>query len=119
MYINAVTVKSRLLVLALKDITRGILVRSDLKMVKTNFPSSPAIIRADAPKITLPTEKQNGFLNGIEFVEAFGFKTSSSTLIVGPCGWGKTCFTEMLLLKHLEELFVSLPPTIHYCYGVW
>ena len=30
------------------------------------FPSSPAVTREDAPKITLPTKKQNGFLNGIE-----------------------------------------------------
>ena len=31
----------------------------------------------------------------------------------------KTCFTESLLLDHLKELFVSPPPTIHYCYEVW
>ena len=29
-----------------------------------------------------------------------------------------TC-TKSLLLDHLEELFVSPSPTIHYCYGVW
>jgi len=51
--------------------------------------------------------------------EAFQFKTPSSILIVGPSGCGKTCFTESLLLDHLEELFVNPPPTIHYCYGAW
>ena len=43
----------------------------------------------------------------------------SSILIVGPSGCEKTCFTETLLLNHLEELFVSPPPTIHYWYRVW
>ena len=51
--------------------------------------------------------------------EAFRFKTPSSIMIVGPSGCGKTCFTESLLLDHLEELFVNPPPTIHYCYGAW
>ena len=32
---------------------------------------------------------------------------------------GRTCFTESLLLDHFEELFVSYPPNIHNCYGVW
>ena len=41
--------------------------------------------------------------------EAFQFKTPSSILIVGPSGCGKTCFTESLLLDHLEELFVNPP----------
>ena len=36
--IDAVTVKSYLLVLVVEDITRGILAGSDLKMVKTTFP---------------------------------------------------------------------------------
>ena len=58
-------------------------------------------------------------LVGIEFGETFRFKTPSSILVVGPSGCGKTCFTESLFLDHLEEIFVSLPPTIHYCYGVW
>ena len=73
----------------------------------------------DALKITLPTEKQNGFLIGVDRGKAFRFKTPSSILIVGPSGCGKTCFTETLLLDHLEELFVSPPTTIHHCYGVW
>ena len=73
----------------------------------------------DALRVTLPHEKQNKFPNGIEFGEAFRFKTSSSILIVGPSGCGKTCFTKSLLLDHLGELFVNPPPTIHYCYGVW
>jgi len=51
--------------------------------------------------------------------EAFRFKTPSSILIVGPSGCGKTCFTESLLLDHLDELFVNPPSTIHYCYGAW
>ena len=38
---------------------------------------------------------------------------------MGPSGCGKTCFTESLLLDHLEELFVDPPPAIHYCYGPW
>ena len=45
--------------------------------------------------------------------EAFRFKTPSSILIVGPSGCGKTCFTESLLLDHLEELFANPPPKIH------
>ena len=36
-HINAVTVKSHLLVLVVEDITKGILVGSDLKLVKTSF----------------------------------------------------------------------------------
>ena len=38
---------------------------------------------------------------------------------MGPSGCGKTCFTESLLLDHLEESFVNPSPTIHYCYGMW
>jgi len=57
--------------------------------------------------------------NKIEMGEAFRFRTPSSILIVGPSGCGKTCFTELLLLDNLHELFVNLPPTIHYCYGSW
>ena len=89
------------------------------KLPLVDLPSSTAITRVDASKITLPTEKQNGFLIGVERGKAFRFKTPSSILIVGPSGCGKTCFNETLLLDHLEELFVSPPPTIHYCYGVW
>ena len=89
------------------------------KLPLVDLPSSTAITRVDAPKIILPTEKQNGIPNGIEMGEAFRFKTPSSIMIVGPSGCGKTCFTESLLLDHLEELFVNPTPTIHYCYGVW
>ena len=71
----------------------------------------------EVSKITFPNEKNHGILNGIETGEAFRFKTPSSIMIVGPSGCGKTCFTESLLLDHLEELFVNPPPTIHYCYG--
>ena len=49
--------------------------------------------------------------------EAFWFKTPTSIFTVGPSGCGKTCFTESLLLDHLDELFVN--PAIHYCYGAW
>ena len=89
---------------------------ADLKMVKINLPSSTAITRVDAPKVTFPTEKKHGIPNEIEMVEAFRFKTPSSILIVGPSGCGKTCFTESLLLGHMEELFVNPPHKIHYCY---
>lgn len=68
---------------------------------------------------TLPTEKHHGISNGIEMGQAFRFKTPSSILVVGPSGCGKTCFTESLLLDHLEELFQNLPERIHYCYGAW
>ena len=50
----------------------------------------------EVPKITFPTGKQNGFLNGVDRGKAFRFKTPSSILIVGPSGCGKTCFTESL-----------------------
>ena len=89
------------------------------KLPLVDLRSSTAITRVDAPKIAFPTEKQNGIPNGIERGIAFRFKTPSSILVVGPSGCGKTCFTESLLLDHLEELFVSPPPMIHYCYGVW
>ena len=79
-----------------------------------DFLPSLAKTQVDAPKITLFTEKQNGFPNAIEFGEAFRFKTiTSSILVVGPSGCGKTCFSEWLLLDHLEKLFVNPPPTIH------
>ena len=51
--------------------------------------------------------------------EVFLFKTPSSILIVGPSVCGKTCFTESLLLDHLQELFVNPPPTIQYWYEAW
>ena len=73
----------------------------------------------DAPKITFPTEKRHGIPNEIKMGEAFRFKTLSSILIVGTSGCGKTCFTESLLLDHLEELFVNPPHNIHYFYGAW
>ena len=89
------------------------------KLPLVDFPPSSTTSRGDSSKITLPTEEQNKFPNGIEFGEAFRFKTPSSILVVGPSGCGKTCFTESLLLDHLEELFLSPLPTTHYCYGVW
>ena len=55
------------------------------------------------PEITFPTEKNYDIANGKERGKAFRFKTPSSILIVGPSGCGKTCFTESLLLDHLEE----------------
>ena len=82
-----------------------------------HFPSSPAVAREEVPEITFTTKKNYEIANGIQWGKAFQFKTPSSILIVGPSGCGKTCFTESLLLDHLEELFVNPPPTIHYCYG--
>jgi len=73
----------------------------------------------DIPKIPYPTEKHHGIPSEIEMGEAFQLKTPSSILVVGPSGCGKTCFTESLLLDHLEELFLNPPPTILYCYGAW
>ena len=64
----------------------------------------------EVPKITFPNETNHGIPNGIEMGEAFRFKTPSSIMIVGPSGCGKTCFTETLLLDHLEELFKALLP---------
>ena len=63
----------------------------------------------DVPHITFPTKKHHGIPSTIEMGEAFRFKTPSSILIVGPSVCGKTCFTESLLLDHLEELFVNPP----------
>ena len=102
--------------LVVEDITKGILENGQDKLPLVD--SSSTKTRVGASKITLPIEKQNKFPTGIEFGEAFRFKTPSSILIVGPSGCGKTCFTESLLLDHLEELFVNPPPTIHYCYRV-
>ena len=89
------------------------------KFPLVDLPLSPEKTRVDAPKITLPTEKQNGFPNGIEFGEGFRFNIPSSIQIMGPSGCGKTCFTESVLLDELQELFVNPPPMIHYCYRVW
>ena len=44
---------------------------------------------------------------------------SRSKTLTQQTGCGKTCFTESLLLDHLEGLFVIPPTTIHYCYGAW
>lgn len=55
----------------------------------------------------------------MEMGKAFQFKTPSSILVVGPSGCGKTCFTQVLLLEHFNELFVSPPKKVHYCYGAW
>ena len=84
-----------------------------------HFPSSPAVTREKMPEIAVPTENNSGIPSGIERGIAFQFKTTSSILVVGPSGCGKTCFTEPLLLDHLEELFVNPPLTIHYCYRAW
>ena len=92
---------------------------SRVRHEKHNCQSSGSRKTREVPKITFPTEKNHGIPNEIEMGEAFRFKTPSSILIVGPSGCGKTCFTESLLLDHLEELFVNPPPKIHYCYRVW
>ena len=59
----------------------------------------------EVPEITFPTKNNPGIPSGIERGKAFRFMTPSSILVVGPSGCGKTCFTEWLLLDHLEELF--------------
>ena len=92
---------------------------SRIRHEKHSCQSSESEKTQEVPKITFPTKKSHGIPNGIEMGEAFRFKTPSSILIVGPSGCGKTCFTESLLLDHLEELFVNPPTTIHYCYGAW
>ena len=69
----------------------------------------------EVPEITFPTENNPGIPSGIEWEIAFRFKAPSSILTAGHSGCGKTCFTELLLLDHLEEMFVNPPPTIHYC----
>lgn len=55
----------------------------------------------------------------MEMGKTFQFKTPSSIMVVGPSGCGKTCFTRVLLLEHLNELFVNPPTKVHYCYGAW
>ena len=92
---------------------------SRIRQEKHSCQSSGSEKTRDVPNITFPTEKHHGIPSRIEMGEAFRFKTSSSILIVGPSGCGKTCFTESLLLDHLEGLFVNPPTTIHYCYGAW
>ena len=92
---------------------------SRIRHEKHSCQSSGSEKTREVLKITFPTEKNHGIPNEIELGEAFGFKTPSSILIVGPSGCGKTCFTESLLLDHLEELFVSPLPKIHYCVARW
>ena len=92
---------------------------SRIRHEKRSCQSSESEKTQEVRKITFPTEKNHGIPNGIEMGEAFQFKTPSSILIVGPSSCGKTCFTESLLLDHLEEFFVNPPTTIHYCYGAW
>ena len=76
--------------------------RRSLKKIRASTGFEPMTMAREAPKITFPNEKNHGILNGIEMGEAFLFKTPSSIMI-------KTCFTESLLLDHLEELFVNPP----------
>ena len=88
-------------------------IRHEKQLSKTKKHQRMPQILHFLPKSTM------GWPSGIEMGEAFRHKTPSSILIVGPSGCGKTCFTESLLLDHLEELFVNPPTTIHYCYGAW
>ena len=55
-----------------------------------DFPPSSATSRGDSSKITLPTDKQNKFSNGIEFGEAFRARADlkNSTLKSGGCTSG-------------------------------
>ena len=82
---------------------------SRIRHEKHSCQSSGSEKTREVPKITFPTGKNHAIPNEIEMGEAFRFKTPSSILIVGPSGCGKTCFTESLLLNHLEELFVNPP----------
>ena len=90
-----------------------------MRLENGHFPSLPAGTRKEVPEIAFPTKNNSGIPSGIERGIAFRLKTPSSILVMGPSGCRKTCFTESLLLDHLEELLVSPPPTIHYCYGAW
>lgn len=55
----------------------------------------------------------------MERIEPLRVKTPSSIIMVGPSGCGKTCFTESLLSRHHQELFVNTTSVILYCYGDW
>lgn len=55
----------------------------------------------------------------MEMGEAFQFKTPSCILVVGPSGYGRTCFKQVLLLQHLNELFADVTSSVAYCYGAW
>ena len=55
----------------------------------------------------------------MERIEPLRVKTPSSIIMVGPSGCGKTCFTESLLSRHHQELFVNTTSVIVYCYGDW
>ena len=92
---------------------------SRIRHVKHSCQSSGSEKTPEVANITFPAGKNHGIPNEIEMGEAFRFKTPFSILIVGPSGCIKTCFTESLLLDHLEELFVNRPSKIHYCYGKW
>ena len=87
------------------------------KLPLVDFPPSSTKTRVDASKITLPIEKQDKFPNGIEFGEAFRFKTPSSILIVGPSGCGKTCFTESFTLGSLGRIVCE--PSSHDSLLLW
>ena len=89
------------------------------RLENAHFSSSPAVTREELPEIAFPTENNPGIPSGIERGIAFRFKTPSSILVGGPSGRRKTCFTESLLLDHLEELFVNPPSTVHFCCGAW
>lgn len=55
----------------------------------------------------------------MERIEPLRVKTPSSIIMVGPSGCGKTCFTESLLSRHHQELFVNTTSVIVYCYVDW
>ena len=50
--------------------------------------------------------------------QGFTFKSPLSILVVGPSNCGKTTFLKRLLLEN-EDLLVTPPRRIIYCYGSW
>lgn len=53
----------------------------------------------------------------MEMSRAFQFETPSSILVVGPSGYGNTCFTWVLLLHQSNDLFADVPSSVAYRYS--
>ena len=62
----------------------------------------------DPPKYTFPTKTSNGSPQGIEIGQAFRFKTTSSILVVGLSGCGKTWITQTSCLKIHPRPFITV-----------
>lgn len=99
----------------------GSVIARDYCLVQIEEFVTRIVVKAEDAKNTsgCPKDHISYWKSEWELGEAFRFKTPSSILVVGPSGSGKTCFTESLLLDHLEKLFVNPPPTFHYCHGAW